>query len=48
MEIITLLLKATAVLLNNIILKEVIAVKAVAGIAHMDIIRKLILKNNIE
>lgn len=48
MEIITLLLKVTAVLLNNIILKEVIAVKAVAGIALMDIIRKLILKNNIE
>ena len=33
MEIITSLQKATAVLLNNIILKEVTAVKAAAGTA---------------
>ena len=48
METTTLLLKATAVLLNNIILNEVIAVKVVAGIAHMDIIKKPILKIRIK
>lgn len=47
METIILLPKATAVLLNNIILKEVIAAKVAAGIAPTDIIQKLILKNKI-
>ena len=40
MEIITSLQKATVVLLNNIILKEVTAVKAAAGIVPTDITKK--------
>lgn len=48
METIILLLKATAVLLNNIILKEVIAARAAVDIAPMDTIQKLILKNKIQ
>ena len=40
MEIITSLQKATVVLLNNIILKEVTAVKAAADIVPTDITKK--------